>query len=281
MIANLFLFETKYWMRGMMVWIFMIIIGTLVFAATSSDKITVGGSLENTLRNAPFVIQNFYSIMGIFTMLMTTAFVNSGAARDFACNTQQIVFSTPIKKFDFLFGRFTGSALIAVIPMLGISIGIILAAYMPWVDPERFGGISWAAHINGLLVFAIPNTLFVASVVFCIAALTRSTVTSFLGTLVLLVAYIVTETMTQDIDNEKLGALLDPFGIRAFSIMTKYWTVYDKNHLSLGYEGLLLWNRLIWLGVGALILAFTIGSRSRRNRRKAAPRSRNSCPPCW
>ncbi len=257
MIWNLFKFETKYWMRGMMVWIFMIIIGTLVFAATSSDKITVGGSLENTLRNAPFVIQNFYSIMGIFTMLMTTAFVNSGAARDFACNTQQIVFSTPIKKFDFLMGRFTGSALIAVIPMLGITLGIILAAYMPWVDPERWGGIAWAAHLKSFLVFALPNTLFVASVVFCIAALTRSTVTSFLGTLVLLVAYIVTDTLTQDIDNERLGALLDPFGIRAFSIMTKYWTVYDKNHASLGFEGLLLWNRLIWLGVGALILALT------------------------
>ncbi len=257
MIASLFLFETKYWMRGMMVWIFMIVIGALVFAAVSSDKITVGASLENTMRNAPFVIQNFYSIMSLLTMLMTTAFVNSGAARDFQYQTHQIVFSTPLKKLDFILGRYLGSAAIAVIPMVGISLGIILAAYMPWVDAERWGAIAWAAHAKGILVFAIPNTLFIAAVVFCIAALTRSTVTSFLGTLVLLVGYIVADTMTQDIDNEKLGALLDPFGIRAFGIMTKYWTVADKNNLSLSFEGLLLWNRLIWLSVGGLIMAFT------------------------
>ena len=257
MIWNLFKFETKYWLRGMMVWIFMVIIGTLVFGATSSDKVTVGNSLENTLRNAPFVIQNFYSILGLFTMLMTTAFVNSGAARDFQYGTQQIMFTTPLKKLDFLLGRYFGSALVAVIPMLGISLGIILAGYMPWVDPERWGAIAWAAHAKSILVFAIPNTLFIAAVVFCIAALTRSTVTSFLGTLVLLVGYIVADTMTQDLDNERLGVLLDPFGIRAFSVMTKYWTVAEKNHLSLGLEGMLLWNRLLWLSVGALILGFT------------------------
>ena len=257
MIFNLFKFEAGYWLRGMMVWIFMVILGAMIFGAVSSDKITVGRSLENTFRNAPFVIQNFYSIMGLITLLMTTAFVNSAAARDFQYGTDQIVFSTPLKKIDFILGRYFGSAFIAVIPMLGISLGILLAAYMPWVDAERFGPIVWSAHLKSVLVFAIPNTLFISAVVFCIAALTRSTVTSFLGSLVLLVGYIVTDTLTDDLDNEKLGVLLDPFGIRAFSVMTKYWTVAEKNNVSLGFEGLLLWNRLIWLAVGFAILAFT------------------------
>ena len=257
MIFNLFKFEAGYWLRGMMVWIFMVILGAMIFGAVSSDKITVGRSLENTFRNAPFVIQNFYSIMGLITLLMTTAFVNSAAARDFQYGTDQIVFSTPLKKLDFILGRYFGSAFIAVIPMLGISLGILLAAYMPWVDAERFGPIVWSAHLKSVLVFAIPNTLFISAVVFCIAALTRSTVTSFLGSLVLLVGYIVTDTLTDDLDNEKLGVLLDPFGIRAFSVMTKYWTVAEKNNVSLGFEGLLLWNRLIWLAVGLAILAFT------------------------
>lgn len=257
MIWNLFKFEARYWLRGMMVWIFMVILGAMIFGAVSSDKITVGRSLENTFRNAPFVIQNFYSIMGLITLLMTTAFVNSAAARDFQYGTDQILFSTPLKKLDFILGRYFGSALIAVIPMLGISFGILLAAYMPWVDAERFGPIVWSAHLKSILVFAIPNTLFISAVVFCIAALTRSTVTSFLGSLVLLVGYIVTDTLTEDLDNEKLGVLLDPFGIRAFSVMTKYWTVSERNNLSLGFEGLLLWNRLIWLAVGLAILAFT------------------------
>ncbi len=56
---------------------------------------------------------------------------------------------------------------------------------MPWVDPDRWGAVNWAAHLYGLLVFAIPNTLFIAAIIFAIAVLTRSTVTSFIGGLVL------------------------------------------------------------------------------------------------
>ena len=150
MIWNLFSFEARYWLRGMMVWIFTFIIGTLVFAAVSSDKITVGASLENTFRNAPYVIQNFYSLMGIFTLLMTTAFVNSAAARDFQYGTSQLIFSTPIRKLHFLLGRFFGAAAISVIPMLGITLGPVsgelaadcvtgaAAAPDPLLDPARF-----------------------------------------------------------------------------------------------------------------------------------------------
>lgn len=257
MIWNIFSFEARYWLRGMMVWIFTFIVGTMVFAAVSSDKVTVGAALENTFRNAPYVIQNFYSIMAVLTLLMTTAFVNGAAARDFQYGTSQLIFSTPIKKLDFLLGRFLGAAAVSVIPMLGISLGIILAAYMPWVDAERWGPIVWAAHGQSILVFAIPNTLFISAVVFCIAALTRSTVTSFIGGLLLIVAYTVADTLTQDLDNEALGMLLDPFGARTYSILTKYWTVADKNTLSLGLTGMMLWNRLLWLAVGIGLFAFT------------------------
>ncbi len=92
MLFQIFKFELRYWLRGIMVWVFFVILATLFMAATSSDKLTIGGALENTNRNAPYVIQNFYAIAGIFTLLMTTAFVNAAAARDFAHNTWQMVF---------------------------------------------------------------------------------------------------------------------------------------------------------------------------------------------
>jgi hypothetical protein len=168
----------------------------------------------------------------------------------------QILFATPLKKFDYLAGRFLGSALVAVIPLLGVSAGILAGKYMPWVDAERWGAVVWKAHLQAILVFAIPNTLFIAAIIFAIAVLTRSTVVSFIGGLVLLVAYGVAQALTTDLQNQKLAALIDPFGTNTFRIATKYWTVADKNSLTLGYSGLMLWNRLIWLAVGALIFAF-------------------------
>ena len=88
-------FEIRYWLRSWMLWIFTLIIATLIFGATSSDHVTVGTALTDTYRNAPFVIENYYAIIGLLTILMVTAFVNSAAARDFSHNTYQIIFTRP------------------------------------------------------------------------------------------------------------------------------------------------------------------------------------------
>ncbi len=274
MLTHFFWFEVRYWLRSIMLWVFLLVMGAMFFGAASTDQVTVGQALENTYRNAPFVIQSFYSMACVLSLLMVTAFVNSAAARDFTHNTHQILFSTPLRKFDYLMGRFWGSSVISMIPVLGVSLGILLAKYMPWVDAERWGPIDWSAHAMGILVFAIPNTLFVAGIMFTIAALTRSTLTSFLGALLLLVGYGVSEALTTDLENETLAMLVDPFGVRTFQLMTKYWTVADKNANTLGLSGMMLWNRLLWLSVGFGILAagvkwFSFTERSKKAKKRA------------
>ena len=143
MLRHIVAFEIRYWLRSWMLWIFFLVIAAMFFGACSSDQITIGGALSNTYRNAPFVIEKFYAIVVFFTLLMATAFVNSAAARDFSLNTYQIIFSTPISRFDFLMGRFLGATIVSVIPMLGVSAGILLAKYMPWVDADRMGPVVW------------------------------------------------------------------------------------------------------------------------------------------
>jgi ABC-2 type transport system permease protein len=69
-----------------------------------------------------------------------------------------------------------------------------------------------------------------------------------------LVGYIIAGTLMRNLDNENLASLLDPFGLRAFGIATKYWTVDLKNTSALGLTGMLLWNRLLWVFVGLAIL---------------------------
>jgi ABC-2 type transport system permease protein len=253
MFLRIALFEIRFCLRSWMVWIFLFIIGLLVFGAVSSDHVQLGGALSNTDHNAPFVIQNFYSFIALLTLLMSTAFVNSAAIRDFSYNTYQIIFTTPLRRFDFLLGRFIGATLISVIPMLGVSVGVLLAKYMPWVDPERWGRVDWGAHLRGITVFALPNAFFIAAVLFAIAVLARNEIVSFVGALVLLTGYGVAGALLQDIQHEQIAALLDPFGTRAFVLVTRYWTVAEKNSVSVGFQGLLLWNRLLWIGIGCLV----------------------------
>ena len=275
MFSTFFKFELRFWLTSMMVYVFTFIVGLLIFGATASDNVVIGSSLDNTDRNAPFVIQMFYGMMGIITTVMITAFVNSAASRDFMYNTNQLIFTKPIQKFSFLMGRFWGATLIGVVPMLGISLGIIIAKYMPWNEPEMWGPISWSAHLWGILTFAVPNAIFVAAIIFAIAVWTRSTVASFVGAILLLVGYSIAGNMVGNLDNESLAIMTDPFGMQAFGKITRYWTVADKNTQVVGWQGWMLANRLLWLAVGLSILGFTcwrfsFAERNKRTRKKAA-----------
>jgi ABC-2 type transport system permease protein len=58
----------------------------------------VGGQLANVKLNASYMVFQYYAGLGFLGLLMVTAFVNASAIRDFTNNTQQIMFSTPLKK---------------------------------------------------------------------------------------------------------------------------------------------------------------------------------------
>ncbi len=126
----------------------------------------MGGAIGNVNRNAPFVVQNFFAVASVLSLLMLTAFSNNASIRDFQHNTHQMIFSLPVSRRGFLWGRFWGSTLVGMLPCLGVSIAVLLGKYMPWVDHERFGPVFWDAHWNGLLCFVIPNTIFLACLLF-------------------------------------------------------------------------------------------------------------------
>lgn len=276
-------YELKYWLKTPMLWIFVFIYALLAFFATASDNVTVGGGSGNIFRNAPFQIQNYYNAFSIICLLMTTAFMNATANRDFEFGMHQFVFSSPIKKRDYFFGKFIGAAIIAAIPAIGISIGTLLApplaAVFDMAPAERFGDIYWSAHLLGLLAFAVPNAIISGVFLFSLAILFRSTIVSFVGSMLLLVFYIVSGTYTQDIQTEWVANLLDPFGSYPFENATKYLTVAERNFKVVPLDGGLLLNRLIWLGIAFVILLFVYLRFSFNTRKEKATKEKIGSKP--
>ncbi|MBX2973703.1 MAG: ABC transporter permease [Flavobacteriales bacterium] len=253
MIARFFLFEVRYWLRQPMVYIFLFILALLTFGATASESVSIGGGVGNVYKNAPYVAYQWYGAMSFLAILMVTAFVNGTAIRDFTSNTAQIVFSTPVSKAGYLIGKFLGSVFIATLPLLGTTLGIVLGSAMPWVDELRVGPTLWLPHLQGFLVIGLPNILFAGAIIFAVGIHLRSTMASFITAIALFVGYSIAGSFMSDIENEFLGAMVDPWGSSATALVTKYWTVEDKNSLLLPMNGVLLWNRLLWIGVSFLI----------------------------
>jgi len=264
-------FELKSWLKAPMPWIFFIIFALISLLATVSDSVSIGGSFGNIKKNAPFVAENWYAVFSLLSLLLATAFLNTAALRDFERNTSQIVYSKPIGESGYYFGHFLGAFLASLIPLIGISVGIwtgtFLNSIFHWLDDSRFGPSGLTGHVEGLFVFAIPNLLFIGGIVYAVASKTRSTMYSFVTAVAILVGYLVSGTLLRNLDNESMAAMLDPFGMRTFSIATKYWTVDLKNTTALGLSGIMLLNRVIWTAVGliSLFVGFRLFSFAEKN----------------
>ena len=107
---------------------------------------------------------------------------------------------------------------------------------------------------------------FAGTIIFAMANKWKSTVISFVGSLVIIIGYIISGSLISDIDNETIAALTDTFGIRAYALDAKYYTPIEKNTLSPSLSGLLILNRLIWTITGIIILTISYFSFSFREK---------------
>jgi ABC-2 type transport system permease protein len=63
--------------------------------------------------------------------------------------------------------------------------------------------------------------------------------------------------LVTDPEQHRMAALLDPFGFRAVELTTRYWTASERNTLLVPLQGLLLVNRLLWVGLALALSAVT------------------------
>jgi len=261
MFKEFFLKELIPGLKSPMVWIFFGLFGLLAGAAVASDSVQIGGTIGNIHKNSPDVITTFVLVLSIFGLLIATAFFNNAALRDVNNGFSEIMFSLPIKKSGYFWGRFLGALILSTIPFLGIFLGVIigstLAPIFDWVDAERFGGYEVSYFLNNYLLFIVPNMFIGGSIIFFLAHKWKSTIVSFVGALVIIIFYIVSGNLLSDIESQDLAALVDVFGIRTNSVATQYWTPVEKNTLAPAFEGLILYNRLIWVGIALVISAIS------------------------
>ena len=264
-----------------MMWIFLVINSLMIFGAVSSDNVTIGGAIGSVHKNSPYVVQSYYGFMSLISLLMTTAFMNASAIRDFQYDMYQFVFSSPIKKRNYYFGKFIGAATISVIPLIGVSIGSLLGPLMPWVQPERYGPVVWSGHLQGLLAFGIPNTLIAGALLYVLAILFRNNIVSFIGAMLILVLYVVSSGFTADIQKEWLANILDPFGFRPQMIVAKYMTVDEKNLQAVPLVGAFLLNRIAWVLFSLVILVgayfrFSFNARNQKAKKEKVSKKKES-----
>src|SRR3546814_10343952 len=138
--------------------------------------------------------------------------------------------------------------------MLAMAIGLYVGSLMPWLDGSRLGPTPWLAYAWAFGVLVLPNLLFVSSLMFLLATLTRSMLYTYLGVIVFFVLRSMSGSFTSDLDSRWIGALIDPSGGAAVSEHIRYWSRAQFNSQLPGLTGLLLGHRALWPGISLVML---------------------------
>ncbi|TAE53076.1 MAG: hypothetical protein EAZ89_07760, partial [Bacteroidetes bacterium] len=136
-------------------------------------------------------------------------------------------------------------------------LGLMLAYVLPGADKAKLGPFHLWYYINPYLLHLIPFTLFTSSIFFATVSLSRQQVFIYLNAIMVLVLLSAAGAITSQLDNKVIAALIDPTGGAAFQNATEFWTVTERNTLTIPYTAITVGNQLIWLAVAAAIWGFT------------------------
>ncbi|MBU3969460.1 MAG: aminopeptidase [Alphaproteobacteria bacterium] len=255
MFAKIASFEFRYQLRQPAFWVIAIVFGLLAFGAVASDNISLGSG-GNVLKNAPYSLTIAHIIFNVFFMLATTAIVANVVARDTQTGFGPMILSTRITKGSYLYGRFCGAFGAVALCYLSITLGTLIGTFMPWVDPETVGPLRLGDYAYAYGVFGLTGLFLTSALFFALATVTRSMMATYIGVVAVLIAYLAADgVLGSRPEFETAMAWAEPFGARAYGLVTKYWTAAERNTLNAPLEGVLLWNRVIWTAVGAVLLS--------------------------
>ena len=259
---EVFRFEMLYYARRISTYVYFAIffvLSVLLMAAIGGAFQTVsvgfGGGGGNVMVNSPWALVALIASISMFGIIVTAALLGHSAQRDFETGAYPLFFTQPISKRAFLGGRFLGGLLTNALVFLSIPLGIWFGSVLPFLDAERLGPSLPIYFLHPFFFIVLPNLLFTGALFFGLALVTRRMLPNYVGGAVLLIGYLIAGQLIANMENETAASFVDPFGGQAFTTLTKYWTVAEKNSLLTPVSGEFLYNRLLWLAVGAAVFA--------------------------
>ena len=247
-LGEVFRFEVEYRLRRVSTWIYAGLLGLVPFLLL---HVIDGGS---GWMNSPEGTATATALVGLIGMVVTAALFGDAATRDVQTGMHPLIYSTPIRKTAYLGGRFLGAMLVNAVLLIGVPLGQIVGAAMPYMDPQMFGPFRLDAYVQSYFLLLLPNLFLAGAILFAIASLRRQMLPAFLGGIGLFITFVVAKVVRGNITDPTLRMLLDPFGVLVIEDYIQYWTPVQRNTEAIGFPAVLIMNRVFWMAIGATIL---------------------------
>lgn len=260
MFSTIFKHEINYWFKKPAFYIYLTIffIISLFFSAANagifdSITVTVGGS---KIVNSPLGVYGMFNGITQLIFFLFPSIIGVTIFRDYKSEMHSILYSYPFTKASYLFAKFLSGLLIVTLIVFVIGIGIVIGFRLPGTNPEIVSTFNFGSYLHAYLVYVIPNSLLFGAIVFAVVTFTRNIAAGFITIIILMFIQGLMESLLSEEENRFIAALLDPYGNASLDYYTRYWTLAEQNESVLPFKGVIVYNRLIWLGISALVFGF-------------------------
>ncbi|MBA3526872.1 MAG: ABC transporter permease [Sphingomonas sp.] len=250
-LRNVFSFELAYQIRSPFPW--------LVLAAVLANSIF--GIRSNAIENAragEFLLNSSFAIAVttlfccLIWVVLGAPIAGAAAARDVQMRMHPLTFTTPVRKLEYLGGRFLAALVLNALILLAALLGILLALLIPGLEPAILGPHRPFAYLSVYLFIALPVAFVCTAIQFSFAALNHRVMAAYLGTLLLLIFAYPVSVVFWDVQH-----LTDPIGSAGTLNALFDWTVVERNTVMVGPQSFIVANRLIWLTIAVAVIVFT------------------------
>ncbi|HEY1202709.1 MAG TPA: hypothetical protein VGE79_17085, partial [Niastella sp.] len=257
---NIFLFDIRSYTKG--IFIYIALLSLLIIGLFTGNQFNLSAG-NGVYLNSPYTIGFMLGMLSLVIIFLATIFSSQLLFKEWDARFDLIIFSTSVTKRDFATGRFLSVFILTFIGFLLMATGFAVGQHMRSGQEIR-SGVNMVHYLYPVLAFGIFNSLLTCSILYFIAWSTRKKLLVAVGGLLLYVLYMVlllfsnspfmAGSLPQSIEAQRISALADPFGISAYFLSSRDFTVLQRNTIMVSLSGYFLLNRLMVLGLSALFI---------------------------
>ena len=256
-------FEIKYRLKHISTFVFTILLVGFAILLNMAAGGAIGGTVVNmsgtgdkVAVNSPFIIYAFSLVLSFFCIFVMASLINHSFNKDLESKFYHILFTKPVKKYQYIFGRFLGNFFLMTGIFIVTLIALAISVYIPGMEKDMIitSKLSW--YLNPLFVMILPNFYFMGALFIASVIITKKTSSVFGMGFLLFISSSVAGLLTSKIDNQAIASLLDPFGQKAFELSLKGWTSAEMNTQAIGLTYYMLLNRVVWILLSTVMLIF-------------------------
>lgn len=261
MIRSIIKYELKHWLHQYAIYFYAGLLFILGFSA-----MLIGGDILNERAhnpdgdfwaNSPIAIYgNVINQLNILIFFLIPAIYGASINRDYKSKMHMILYSYPIKSKDYFIAKYVSASIVAICIVGCLGLGIAIGENIPGLDPQFIGPFNLWSYINIYLFFVIPNILIFGAIVYTLVAVTRNIYVGYVVILILILFRSIVGGALGSLDYAWIAASLDPYAGIAGMFYSGEWSLIEKNTNMIPIKGVVIYNRLFWLIVAALIVSW-------------------------